>query len=438
MFKLRSMLLLLSVLWVSVTILPVFGQDAVAIRLWTHQNDAFTAGYQQLMDAYTEEHPNVTFSMETFDYPVYIQTLQTAMPAGTEADILVMFGTWNCGYAQGGRLAAVPESILTLEEAQKLFYEAPLNGFTCNDDSGKPVLYGLPEEFNIEYGAVLVNTEIAQGAGVELPDPMVGWTSWDSFIADAEKLTEGDQDFMTRAGFHFTAGDGINFMFYSLIAQQGGTFFDDETRKYSINTPEAHKALELMVSMVKDHNLVNPQLFADDVNWVGDAFFTGQAAIGLVGPWVVPDMGADFPEYLDKLEYIKMPSLSEEPTFVADSGWGMVVSVNSKVQEQAWDFIKFATTNPKRALEWNIASGTLPALRELVEDEDSLAAFIEPQPWVAPFIDIFPYGKFIGHLPDRDLLFYNITLPHLTAAMMGLETIDEALAAIENEANGSS
>jgi multiple sugar transport system substrate-binding protein len=415
---------------------PVSAQDAVTIRIWTHQNDAFTAGYEALMAAYSAAHPDVAFTIETFDYPVYIQTLQTALPAGTEADILIMFGTWNCGYASGGRLAAVPETVLTIEEARELYYDAPLDGFICPDENGTPALYGLPQEFNIEYGAVLTNTEIAAAAGVELPDPLVGWESWDSFIADAAKLTEGDQDFMTRAGFHYTAGDGINFMFYSLIVQQGGTFFDDASGKYTINTPEGHAALELMVSMVNDHNLVNPQLFADDVNWVGDAFFTGQAAIGLVGPWVVPDLSPDFPEYLDKLAYIRMPSLGSEPTFVADSGWGMVVSVNSEVQEQGWDFVKYAATDPQAALGWNIASGTLPSLRQLVEDEQNLQAFLDPQPWVAPFIEIFPYGKFIGHLPDRDLLFYNITLPHIIAAMLGLETIDEALAAIENEANG--
>lgn len=412
--------------------------EPVTLRLWTHQNDAFTAGYQGAIDAYTAQHPNVTITVETFEYDVYIQTLQTALPAGTEADILVMFGTWNCGYATGGRLAQVPEDVMTLEQAREIYYESPLEGFVCPNEAGEPTLYGLPQEFNIEYGAVLVNTAMAEAAGVTLPDPLVGWESWDAFVADASQLTEGDQDFMTRAGFHYTAADGLNFMFYSLIKQQGGEFYNPETGTYSINTPEGRAALEHMVAMAQEHNLVNPQLFADSVNWVGDAFFTEQAAIGLVGPWVVPDVGPNFPEVLENIAYIRLPVFGggDEPVFVADSGWGMTVSVNSPAQEQAWDFIKFAATDPDAALAWNIASGTLPGLRELVENEAILDAFVEPQPWVAPFLEIFPYGTFIGHLPDRDLLFYDITLPHVTAAMMGIETIDDALAAMESEANG--
>jgi len=418
-------------------VVPAVAQDAVTIRLWQFRDEAFNGGMQALADAYMAEIPNVTINLEAFEYDAYIQTLQTAMPAGTEADILQLFGTWVCGYATGGRLAPVPAEVMPLTEAQELFYAAPVDGYTCPNESGEPTLYGLPQEFNIEYGAVLVNTDIAAEVGVELPEPLVGWESWDAFIADAAKMVQGDSDFMTRAGYHFTDGDSIGFTFFSLIAQQGGEFFNEETGLYSFNTPEARAALELMVSMVQEHNLVNPDLFNDVTNASGTAFATGQAAIILRGPWIVPsEILPTAPDFANHMEYIRMPSLGDEPIFKADSGWGLTVSVNSQVQQQAWDFIKFAVAQPDNALAFNIASGTLPALRSLVEDETTRTAFLEPQPWVEPFLEIFPYGEFIGHLPDRDLLFYNIAVPHIFNAMNGAETIDEALAAIESEANG--
>lgn len=418
--------------------IPAAAQDAVTIRLWQHQNDAFNAGMQTLAEAYMAANPNVTITLEAFEYDVFIQTLQTAMPAGTEGDIIQLFGTWACGYASGGRIATVPESVMSLEEAEGLYYAAPLGGFACPDDVGNVSLYGLPQEFNIEYGAALVNTDIAASVGVELPEPLVGWPTWDAFIADAEKMTEGDQAFMTRAGYHFTNDDALNFTFFSLIAQQGGEFFDEATKTYQFQTPEAKAALELMVSMVQEHNLVSPELFNSTTNALDAAFPTGQAAMGLIGPWVVPCCVLPAaPDYADNIEYIRLPSLGTDPIFKADAGWGLTVSVNSKVQEQAWDFIKFAVANADNALGWNITSGTLPALRSLVEDEATLATFVEPQPWVQPFLDIFPYGQFIGHLPDRDFLFSNVSRPHIFNAMLGIETIDEALAAMESEANGA-
>ena len=142
--------------------------EAVTIRLWTHQNDAFNGGYQALIDAYTAEHPNVTIELETFDYDTYIQTLQTSLPAGTEADVMQMFGSWVCSYAEGGNLAAMPEDVISLADAQEAIFPAQIGGYICGDQ-----LYGVPQEFNIEYGAALVNTQLAEEVG--LTDISAGW-----------------------------------------------------------------------------------------------------------------------------------------------------------------------------------------------------------------------------------------------------------------------
>ncbi|RIK20827.1 MAG: hypothetical protein DCC51_07020, partial [Anaerolineae bacterium] len=64
--------------------------EPVSLRIWTHQNNAFNAAYQTQIDAYMAANPNVTITLETFDYDTYIQTLQTSIPAGTEADIVQM------------------------------------------------------------------------------------------------------------------------------------------------------------------------------------------------------------------------------------------------------------------------------------------------------------------------------------------------------------
>ena len=46
-----------------------------------------------------------------------------------------------------------------------------------------------------------------------------------------------------------------------------------------------------------------------------------------------------------------------------------------------------------------------------------------------------PNGQYVGNLPDRDLLWYEIAYPHLLSALQGSETIDDALANMEREAN---
>jgi ABC-type glycerol-3-phosphate transport system substrate-binding protein len=57
------------------SISPTLAQDAITIRVWTHQNDAFNGGLQVLADTYMASHPNVSINFETFAYDTYIQTL---------------------------------------------------------------------------------------------------------------------------------------------------------------------------------------------------------------------------------------------------------------------------------------------------------------------------------------------------------------------------
>ena len=397
--------------------------EPVTIRLWTHQNDAFNSGYQALADAYMAANPNVTIELETFDYDTYIQTLQTALPAGTEADVLQMFGSWVCSYADGGNLAAVPEGVISLADAQEAIFPAQIGGYICGDQ-----LYGLPQEFNIEYGAALVNTQLAEEVGIT--DITAGWASWDEFIADAKAMAEVQDGIITRAGYNFTGSDGMSATFYSLILQNGGHYLTDDG--FSVNTPEGKAALELMKRFV-DEGLIDPVLFNDESNWVGDSYFDGSSAIGLVGPWVVPEYGTDYPEMIEITQYVPLPTAGEN-ALVAASGWGLTVSQNSPAQDAAWDFVKFVTLNADNAVQWNLASGTLPALKANAggANADELVAQF---PHFAPFLAVLPFAQYEGAFPDRDLVWYEITYPNILNFLQGNGTIDETLAAIDREVN---
>jgi multiple sugar transport system substrate-binding protein len=397
-------------------------EEQVELRFWMHQNAAFIAANEELIRRFEAEHPNVTIKLESFEYDLFIQTLQTSMPAGTEADIMEMFGTWVCSYADGGRLAEMPESIISRAEAEDLFFAAPLQGYDC---SGK--LYGLPNEFNIENGAALVSPALFEAAGVAYP-PDWG-DDMDAFLADAQNLTQFDGDVMTVAGLHFVTGDGLAFQLLAGILQRGGEYWKPDGSGLQLDTPEARETLEWMKSMVDDYKVVDPFLFNDDSNWVGDAFFSGQTAIGFVGPWAAAEGLTEYPDM--EFDYVAIPWVGEVPYFAADSGWGKVVSVNSEHKDIAWEFAKFATANADSAKVWNVNTGTIPALKSVTDDP----TLLDDLPWIAADLPLLQYGRYIGPLPDRDLFWYDITYPHILGVLQDIETIDEALAAMDAEAN---
>ncbi len=394
--------------------------EKVTLRVWTHQNESFNNAYKALADKYMAEHPNVDIQFETFDYDTYIQTLQTALPAGTEADVLQMFGSWVCSYAEGNNLAQVPADMLTVDKAQGMFFGPPIGGYICD---GK--LYGVPQEFNIEYGAALVNTKLAQEVGATNYEK--GWGSWDDLIEDAKKLTVIEDGAMTRAGFMFTHADGISTMFYSLIRQYGGQYLQDGV--FKVTTPEAEKALALMKRFV-DEKVIDPVLFNDEENWVGDAFFDQLVGIAVIGPWVIPEYGADYPDVVKVAKYVKLPYEGDKPTFVAASGWGLTVSNNSKVKDVAWDFVQFVTMNADNALQWNLATGTLPALSANTEGT-AKEKLVGEFPYFEPFLEILPYGEYEGAFPDRDFVWYEVTYPEVLNFLQGNQTAEETLKNIE-------
>ncbi|MEO8329135.1 MAG: extracellular solute-binding protein [Candidatus Nanopelagicales bacterium] len=389
------------------------------IRVWTHVNKSFNKAYQALADEFMAANPGVTIDFESFDYDTYIQTLQTSLPAGTEADVLQMFGTWTCSYSDN--LASMPDSVASVSDAESQFFPGPLGGYECDDK-----LFGLPQESNIEYGATLVNTAMAADAGVELD----GWDSFDEFKADMKAMTVVENGEITRAGYHFTTNDGMAYSFLSLILQSGGQYFNDET--FTFNSPEGQESLEMLKSIVDD-GIVDPNTFGDVANWVGDCYFTELCAAGLVGPWVIPEYAEDFPEVTADTVYVPLPTL-DNPEFVADSGWGLTVSSGSEVQDTAWDFVNFVAGDDANALQWNIDTGTLPAIKDNVQG-DARDELLADAAYFEPFLDLLGNARYVGSLPDRDRLFYKIVSPHVLSALNGQETVDEALAAMESEAN---
>jgi len=67
---------------------------------------------------------------------------------------------------------------LTYEQAQQIYFKAPLDGYYCD---GK--LYGLPHEFNLENGGALVNPALFEKHGVAYPTV----ETFADMIADAQK-----------------------------------------------------------------------------------------------------------------------------------------------------------------------------------------------------------------------------------------------------------
>jgi multiple sugar transport system substrate-binding protein len=397
--------------------------EPVTLRMWSHQNPSFVAANEAVLAKYKEENPKVNFQYENFPYGDFITTIQTSMAAKNEADIMEMFGSWVQAYAKGGTLAEVDAAVLPIADAKKMFYAAPLDGYVWE---GK--LYGMPNEYNLEVGGVLANKRIFGEAGLTYPPK---WDSWDALVADAKKMTKVDAGVMTVAGFHYVSGDGLGFLYWEGVLEKGAEYFAEDGVHLNFLSPQAKETVQWMYDMATIDKIVDPLTFNGTDNWVGTSFFQGMVAIGYIGPWIVPEGRRNFPDFADPWDHVESPHFGAERKFAADAGWGKVVSPNSKAVGEAWKVAAALTMNEANARQWNVATGTVPALVKVAEDP----TLLNDLNWLAPSLKVLPYGRFVGMLQDRDYIWYNVIQTRVTECLQGIRSVDETMQMMNDEAN---
>ncbi|NWF64874.1 MAG: sugar ABC transporter substrate-binding protein [Chloroflexi bacterium] len=402
---------------------PTASNEPVEIRVWGHQAPAFNEANQKMFDDFMAANPNVTIKYETFPWDVFIQTIQTSLPAGNIADVILLPGGYTCRYALGGQLLEVPADVMTLDQAKEIFFDAPLGGQTCD---GK--LYGFPAEYNLEYGGAYVNPALFEEAGLAYPPK---WKTWDDVVMDAKALTKvGSDNVMTVAGMHYTNGDQLFTYFLAGILEQGGSYFAEDGKHFNFNSPEAVATIQKLMDMAQKDGIVDPIIFNADSEWVGDSFAQGHNAIGVLGSWYASDAKIGYPDLV--FNYVSLPPImGPEHKFVSVGGWGYVVGKSTQHPDIAWQLAAFLGANEANVLYFNSTSATIPAMKSVAANPK----YVEAVPFAAAVLPILDAGAYQGNLTDPDQLAYEIIYPTILDAIQGNQTAEEAANSIHEAAN---
>lgn len=388
----------------------------VTLTYWCHQNQTFVEALQQAIEAYKAVKPNVTINLEVVA-DAYIDKMKASYLAGTESDIQEIFGNWVVSMTKSGKFAEVP--FLTLDEAHERFYPSACAGFEWD---GK--LYGIPREYNTETGGMLYAPGQLKALGFDNPP-----TTFDEMLKMAQAATQTDSNGnITHVGFDFISSDTIPYMFLQLILQGGGQYWADDTYSaVTINTPEGERAMQFMVDLVNKYKVTDLKHISESESDV-DYFFQGKSTFCYIGCWTVAygqSLGAtDF-------DYCKVPTFfTEKPDVgLVSSGWGEVVSANSKNKEAAFEFIQFMT-NYENNLKFNQTTGTIPAERAVAESEELLKLM----PFAKVVLDSAPAGVPLGKFPNATYA-KKLIEDNFRACVVGNIDIPAALKAIEDGIN---
>ena len=399
------------------------GSDkGTTVQFWGHVNNAWNESHKAIINRFNAAQSEIKVVPTFFPYDDFEAKIQTSLIARSgAADIYEIWGGWGLDFVAGGRLNPVPLDIVS--DLMEDSYEPVLGAFRGKDNR----YYGVPVEFNNEYGAMLVNKKEFQRLGIPYP------TTWDEIVDVARRTTVKRGDVFEMRGLDFTTDDTLTHTFLSMILSRGGQYWVNG--RFKLTTPEAEEALQTLVNWVVVDQLTNTDSATGaQGDEIDGAHFLGQNNAMIVprGPWVISLLDEEYGKtYGVDFDYIKFPFYSRIQAFTAETGWSMCVPSNTKVAEEAWSYVRYFL-RPENLMQHNINCAQIPPRRSVVANPN----FVRQLPYMAPLLDILQYGKYIGPF-NTDVLKLSLRATYVSLCLRDgkYANVAAALAALERQLN---
>ncbi len=363
----------------------------ITLTYWRVYDDS--DAFQGIIDKYKVLHPNITIQYRKLRYNEYETELLNALAEDRGPDILSLHNTWLRKYQN--KLAAMPTSTtmayqvetgaikkeivselrtsksLTLKDLKDKFVDAVYNDVVLDD--GK--IYGLP--LSVDTLALFYNRDLLNNAG--LTEAPKYWNK--EFQQDIKKLTKQDAaKGIIQAGIALGTSNNINRfsdILSVLMMQNGATMM--EGNQILFNTIPAagretnyNPGLEAL-RFYLDFSNSGKEVYSwnDSLPNSLEMFTSGKLALMFGYAYDLPTIKAQAPKL--NFSVSKLPQIEGSQTEVNFANyWVEAVSKKSKHQNEAWDFIQFAT-QAEQAKTYLEKTKKPTALRSLVgsQREDS-------------------------------------------------------------------
>lgn len=392
--------------------------ETIKLTFWGHQNEAWNESYRQIGENFMAENPGIEITFEFFPYDQFESKVQTSLISKEGgADIYEMWGGWGVDFASTGALAQMPETMA--KDVIENVYPSTIGALMFEGN-----LYGLPLEFNIENGGLLVNKQLLQDNNVNVP------TTWDELVSVGSKLSKEEGGIMTQKGFDFVNWDSVPYLFLSMILSTGGEYLDADG-KFTLQTPQAKAALQELYDMVVVDKVTDLEGLVGGGDLEGfQQLFAGRNALVPRGPWVISEgVGSFGLEYGVDFDYVEMPWFGDKVAFAAETGWALSVNGSSPQQEAAYKFLEYFYQD-EQLLAHNVAAAQIPAKISVAQDPELL----ELMPFAKPLVGILDDARFIGYF-NTDQFKEAVNNMFVDLVMGTTPSVDEALISLEEHLN---
>ncbi len=339
----------------------------VTIEYWQYEFESKTTLVDELIPQFEEQNPGITVDHVNFPYDDFRQQVAAPVQAGEGPDVLNVYYGWIPSYVQQQFLQPLSQDIFPHETIESAYFPMVQSARVGEE------YYALPTA--VRTLGLFVNNDILEAAGVEPP------TNWQETVdvALATVQKEGDE-FQTVGMTWDIGGQGHHWWRECLTRQNGLVPYSEDNREVRWAQPEGVEAFQWLVDFLLEHEVTQSGFMTDGAT----AFQNGAAAMHVDGSYRVGTYEANVPDL--NYSVVPLPGKLEQASFA--SFWANTITRNAAEGDKniaAHKFIAFLTS-PEVQRQWTPATGELPALTALADEEqftsdEKLAPFIESLPF---------------------------------------------------------
>ena len=371
---------------------------------WTQGEMPFE---EELIAKFEESHPNIKIVLSTGPYGPHHDKVIASTLAGSPPDVYQVIPEQIFAFAT--QEAALDLSDFVADEGDEAFSGQYFDSAWAMVSQAGGV-YGLPWRYGVS--AMFINVKMFEDADVDLPND--DWT-WDEFLGMAKQLTDVDEN---KYGFAYSGTKdsfGTSWEWFGhAFANQAGIIEDGEP---IINNQEAVESLTWWANLLLEEKIVPPETATLDEASIIDLMGRGQVAMWNNGPWYINTFKSNHPD----LEFVTVPLPMGKQDGSAAGGTALAISPQSKHPAEAWEFIKFMTSELVLR-EWATQGFFMPTRKDVLND----ALFQEPPMQAFSVSALRENSNILGAYPDTGALF-TILHTHMQEVFLGMKSAQEAL-----------
>lgn len=396
--------------------------ETITLRFVSWQT-AYKDLNEKVAEAYEKDHPNIDI---VFDYygdmtaTEYYKKVDLMVMGGEEMDILM-----SSAYPEHAQRAATG-AYLPLEEYFEKEGVEPEDAYSIIQKVDGN-MYGIPGDLKSWF--VLINKNYLDEAG--LPVPSLDWT-WDDYREYANKLTTGEGA-GKRYGSYFHSWDHYDYL-GMWSTYEDNPMFKLDMSGVNFDDPMFKKWLQFRYDMENADQCQVPYGDVKSMNMnYRDKFFNGQIAMLPIGNFIVPELDDQ-----DKYPHDFVTTFAPMPKFEdGENGWAYTeshfysISKTSKHPQEAFDFIRFYTTEGMRIKGISVSAEKGINKMEFMEMQIDDAAYVDMEALERVITNPEWKDRVYNNVPAYNKELSQLMLDESSKFLLGTDTLDSAIESLQ-------